>query len=210
VIKNILWRMDGTLFDTYPAITYAFSKSMNELGLPVALNVIDGLVRESIDHCVVSLSERFKVDSDLLYLQFDRQYQQLAPANQAPFPGVKDVCTYIHSQGGLNVALVQCRVDTAQQLLATHNFDTLFAGLSDVEHCHDCKPISAMLETALQQFGLDREVTLVVSNRDLDIQAGSAAGLQTCLFGKAALSGPANFRIGSYDHLLTLLQEVPA
>lgn len=210
MIKNILWRMDGALFDTYPAITYAFSKSMSELGFPVPLNVIDGLVRKSIDQCVETLAERFKVDSDLLYLQFDGQYQQLAPANQAPFPGVKDVCAYIHSQGGLNVALVQCRVDTAQQLLATHNFDTLFAGVFDVEHDHDCKPISAMLETVLQEFGLDRDVSLVVSNQDIDIQAGSAAGLQTCLFGKAALSGPANFRIDSYDQLLSLLQEKAA
>ena len=43
MIRNILWDVDGTLFDTYPAITYAISKSLNKMGLSIALNVIDGV-----------------------------------------------------------------------------------------------------------------------------------------------------------------------
>ncbi|MFO7583234.1 MAG: hypothetical protein R6W69_00780 [Anaerolineales bacterium] len=48
MIRHLLWDLDGTLFDTYPAITYAISKSLNELGGAMALNVIDGLARQSI------------------------------------------------------------------------------------------------------------------------------------------------------------------
>ena len=71
MIRNIFWSVDGTLFDTYPAITHAVSKSMNELGFPVPLNVIDGLVRKSLDECVDILSERFEVDPDLLRQRFE-------------------------------------------------------------------------------------------------------------------------------------------
>ena len=183
---------------------------MNELGFPVPLNVIDGLVRKSLDECVDILSERFEVDPDLLRQRFETHYRQLAPANQAPIPGAKEVCAYIHQQGGLNIALVQCREATAQQLLATHNFDTLFTGVLGVEHEHGCKPVSAMLESVLQEFGLDRGATLVVSNQGRDIQAGSAAGLHTCFFDRGTSCEPADFQIDSYDELLTLIQELPA
>ena len=49
-VRNILWDVDGALFDTYPAITYALSRTLNELGLSIALNVIDSLARQSISH----------------------------------------------------------------------------------------------------------------------------------------------------------------
>lgn len=210
MIKNIFWSMDGTLFDTYPAITHAFSKSMTELGFPVALNVIDRLVRKSLDQCVESLSLRFKVEPSLLRLCFEEHYRQLAPANQAPFHGVWEVCTYIYRQGGLNVVVAQCCQKSAQQLIAAHGFDPLFAGIVSLEKSEVCRPIPAMFETALQGFGLDRDSTLVVSNQDVEIQAGSAVGLRTCLYGRAALSEPADYQIDSYDQLQRLLEEMPA
>ena len=45
MIRNIIWDVDGTLFDTYPAITFAISKSLLESGQNMAMNMIDGLVR---------------------------------------------------------------------------------------------------------------------------------------------------------------------
>jgi phosphoglycolate phosphatase-like HAD superfamily hydrolase len=65
-IQNILWQVNGVLFDTYPALTYSFSRALNEMGYSVALNVIDGLVRQSLDDCVNALSGRFRLDPDLL------------------------------------------------------------------------------------------------------------------------------------------------
>jgi phosphoglycolate phosphatase-like HAD superfamily hydrolase len=32
MMKNLLWDLDGTLFDAYPAITYANSKSISQMG----------------------------------------------------------------------------------------------------------------------------------------------------------------------------------
>lgn len=51
MIKNIIWDLDGTMFDTYPAIVYAIGESLEELGLSVSLTVIDGYARQSLDHC---------------------------------------------------------------------------------------------------------------------------------------------------------------
>lgn len=210
MIKNIFWSVDGTLFDTYPAITYALSRSMNELGLPVALNVIDGLVRKSLERCVASLSERFNVDPDRLRQQFEAHYRQLALANQAPFPGVRDVCADIRSLGGLNIIVTQRNQATVQQLLAAHGLEPLFTGIYSLEQDYAYEPVAAMFANILNELGLNRESSLVVSSRGLDIRAGAETGLRTCLFGRAALSEPADYRIESYNQLLALLQEMPA
>ena len=100
---NIFWDLDGTLFDTYPAMTFAMSKALNEMGCSVALNVIDGLARQSLERCLQTLVQRFKLDPDLLRARFAESYRRVDPANQPIFPGVREVCELIHARGGMNV-----------------------------------------------------------------------------------------------------------
>lgn len=205
MIKNILWDVDGTLFDTYPAITFAISKSLNDLGQSFPLNLIDGLARQSIKDCLDTLSQRFKLDPEMLHLRFAEAYQTVPLANQPPFPGISDVCTLIRHLGGLNVIVTHRSVNSTQQLLSAHALHTWFAGILSIEQGYPRKPDPAMLEAAIHQFKMDRSETLMVGDRALDLQAGRAAGTRTCLFGKSPLPEPADYCIDNYDQLLSIL-----
>ena len=68
------------------------------------------------------------------------------------------------------------------------------------------KPDPAMVLAALEKYALDPAETLMVGDREIDIQAGRAAGVRTCLFGPAELSASADVGIEQYDQLLKLLQ----
>lgn len=207
MIKNILWDVDGTLFDTYPAITYAISKTLKEAGVSAAMNMIDGLARQSLEYCLRTLSQRFKLDPDLLRRQFAESYGALSPANQPPFHGVREVCELIHTYGGLNIIVTHRAVSSTRSLLETHDMSPLFDAIFSVEQGHPRKPDPAMLEAAIRQFRLERSETMVVGDRDLDIQAGRAAGVFTCLFGQAQIAAPADFQIIRYSQLLEILKK---
>jgi HAD superfamily hydrolase (TIGR01509 family) len=206
-ILNILWDVDGTLFDTYPAIIYAISKSLNEMGLSIAFNVIDGLARQSLDHCVETLSQRFKRNPGLLRRQFAESYRTIPPANQPPFPGVGELCAYIHTHGGLNVAVTHLSVQSTQALLEAHRLAPFFNDILSVEQGYPRKPSPAMVLAVLEKHAMNPTETLLIGDRDLDIQAGRAAGVRTCVFGQAELTTPADFQIGHYSQLLSLLQD---
>jgi HAD superfamily hydrolase (TIGR01509 family) len=205
-ILNILWDVDGTLFDTYPAITFAISKSLNELGQSVALNVIDGLVRQSLDHCVESLSQRFELDPGLLRRQFARSYLGVSPANQPPFPGVRNVCELVHKNGGLNVAITHRSIQSTQALLDTHGLAPFFTDILSVEQGYPRKPDPAIVLAALHRLTLNPAETLLVGDRDLDIQAGQSAGVRTCLFGKTTVPIHADYKIEDFAQLLDLIK----
>lgn len=207
MIKNLLWDVDGTLFDTYPAITYAISKTLSEMGVSAALNVIDGLARQSIDHCLETLSHRFKLDLDLLRLRFAESYRAIPPANQPPFPCVCEVCELARAHGGRNVIVTHRAVASTRSLLEAHGMTSSFDAIFSVEQGYPRKPDPALLEAAIRQFNLKRTETLMVGDRDLDIQAGRAAGVRTCLFGQAQLSTPADLHIAHYDRLLDHLND---
>ena len=207
MIKHILWDLDGTLFDTYPAITYAISKSLNEIGQSVALNVIDGLARQSIAHCLEALSQRFKLDRGLLEARFAEAYRVIDPANQTPFPGVQEVCSVIHRRGGLNIIVTHRGLQSTQRLLDTHDMAASFDDIFSVEQGYARKPDPAMLLAAMEKYHLDPAETLLVGDRELDIQAGQAAGVRTCLFGSADLTVPADMRVANYQQLLAILAD---
>ena len=205
MIKNILWDVDGTLFDTYPAITYAISRSINEMGLSIALNVVDGLTRQSLELCLETLSRRFKLDPDLLRQRFAESYRSVDPANQLPFPGVRKVCELIHTHGGLNVIITHRRVQSTQGLLDAHDMNSYFDDVYSAEQGYPRKPDPAMALAALEKHAMQPDKTLFIGDRDIDIQAGRAAGVRTCLFGVTDLSIPADIRISHYDQLLEIL-----
>lgn len=205
MIKNILWDVDGTLFDTYPAITYAISKAINGMGLSIALNVVDGLTRQSLEYCLETLSRRFKLDTDLLRQRFTESYRTVDPVNQPPFPGVREVCELIHADGGLNVIVTHRAVQSTQRLLNTHGMALDFDDIFSVEQGYPRKPDPAMALVALEKYAMQPDETLLIGDRELDIKAGRAAGVRTCLFGKAKLTALADFQIGHYGQLLSLL-----
>jgi HAD superfamily hydrolase (TIGR01509 family) len=207
-MRNILWDVDGTLFDTYPAITYAITRSLNGLGESVALNVIDSLARQSIEHCLATLAQRFYLDRDLLRQRYLAAYAVLPLANQPPMPDVAAMCAAIHRRGGRNVAVTHRDVRSTQALLDAYGLAPLFAGIVSVEQGYPRKPDPAMALAALAIYGLDPAVTWVVGDRELDIEAGRAAGLSACLYGRAALAQPADLQIDYYSQLLALLDGV--
>ena len=205
MIHNILWQVDGTLFDTYPAVTYAFSKTLNEMGHSIAINVLDGLVRQSFEGCMAFLSQRFKLDPDLLAFKVIESYQAISPANQTPFPGAREVCETIHARGGLNVIVTHRMIQSTQRLLTAHAFSTLIDDIFSAEQGYLRKPDPSMLLAVLEKHNLNPGETLLIGDRDIDIQAGQAAGVRTCLFGQTERTSSSDLQINAYDQLLEML-----
>lgn len=208
MIKNLLWDLDGTLFDTYPAITYAISKSLNQMGGALAMNVIGRLARESIGHCLETLATRFKLDPNLLRTRYAETYRGLSPANQFPFPGVREICTFIHQNGGYNIIITHREVDASCILLETHAMSTLFEAIFSTEQGYARKPAPEMILAALAKYDLNPAETLMVGDRALDIQAGQAAGVATCLFGRAGVPSLPSLHVQEYGTLLAYLDEL--
>lgn len=204
-IKNILWDLDGTLFDTYPAITYAFNKILKDMGLPIAMNVVDGLVRQSLNHCVQGLAQRFKIEPEELRNRFEESYKTISPTNQPPYPGVQAVCEHICKTGGKNIILTHRGVASSRILLEEHNLAHLFSAIYSVEQGYPRKPDPAMVQAAMHDLDLSPKETLMIGDRMMDVQAGRAAGLSTCLFVQTQQEGLADYHCQSFDQLLAYL-----
>jgi len=206
VIRNLIWETDGVLFDTHPAVTYAISQSLNEMGYAIPLNVVDDLARQSLDFCVDTLAARFKLDPALLRLRSAEHYRQISPERQPPFPGAREVCDWIVKRGGLNLIATARKAESTHALLAAHEMTDLFRDIFTPEKGYPCKPNPAILLAALKKHDLNPAKTLLICRHENDIQAGQAVGVATCLFGVAEVSILPSLQVTSYHGLLTFLK----
>jgi len=58
LIQHLIWDVDGTLFDTYPAIARSFQAAAHDLGAPAAYDEVMRLALVSVDHCLTTCPPR--------------------------------------------------------------------------------------------------------------------------------------------------------
>jgi phosphoglycolate phosphatase-like HAD superfamily hydrolase len=204
-IRNIIWDVDGTLFDTYPAISRAFRAALHEFGEDASLERITALARDSLGHCTTTLVEEYRLDEARFEAAVDRHYESTKPEDQPPFPGAKEVCEHICQVGGQNVIVTHRGPQGTAELLSASGLSGLFSGCITRADAYPRKPDPASFNAIIERHGLTRAATMSIGDRDIDVLAGKAAGIVTCFFGQATAGVDADLAITDFGELADLL-----
>jgi phosphoglycolate phosphatase-like HAD superfamily hydrolase len=205
MFRNIIWDVDGTLFDTYPAMAQAFKAALHDFGKDAAFDWIEGLAKTSLSHCVATLADKFQLSEGDIDQAFGEHYAIIPPEKQPPFPGAIAVCEYICSIGGKNVIVTHRGREGTKELLVVHNMTRYFSGCFSRDDGYPKKPHPAAFAAMLQKHNLQRAETMTVGDRAIDILAGEAAGIFTYLFGVEVGEVVADLTISSFDELYRYL-----
>lgn len=207
MIRYLIWDVDGTLFDTYPAITSAFGLALRDLGATASPDRIAALARQSLRHCTSVLAEELGVAPDELVGRFRHHYATIRPEEQPPFCGVTEVCAYACSADGANFIFTHRGRDSLLALLAAHGMAGYFTDWLTGDDGYPRKPDPAGIEAIIQTYALKRGEVLAIGDRDIDILAGKAAGVRTCLFGGAVTAVTADYSVTDFTQLHRFLLE---
>lgn len=205
MIRNIIWDVDGTLFDTYPTMAAAMRAALADFGVDAPADRLEALARVSVDHCIATVSEAHHLNAEDILDGFIRHYARTGPEDQPPFPGARLVCAAVCAAGGKNVIVTHRRRESTAALLAVHDMAFYFTGSITHDDGYPRKPDPAAFVAALETYGLPRAETMTVGDRDIDILAGQAAGVIACLYGPAVDGLAPDLTIRSFDELLRYL-----
>lgn len=183
-IRNIIWDVDGTLFDTYPAIARAFRRALNELGHDAPLDRIAELARESLGQCAATLAADHGIDRERLEAAFAEAYERTAPDEQPPFEGTRAICEHIRRLGGQNVIVTHRGPSGTAALLSASGLAGLFSDCITQADGFPRKPDPGAIDAIIERRGLRRDETMAIGDREIDVAAGRAAGVVTCFFGR--------------------------
>jgi phosphoglycolate phosphatase-like HAD superfamily hydrolase len=202
MIRNFIWDADGTLFDTYPAITRAMRRAVADFGAEVPAERVSKLVNVSFGHCARTLGAELGVDAGEILNRFREILPTLPLTLQPPFPGVLELCHYALDHGGKNCIVTHRGRASLTRLLVTHGMADLFAEFAAGDDGYPRKPDPAAFNAVLDHQELARAETLAIGDREIDTQGAQAAGLRTCFFGENPYDVTPDVAVQDYAALL--------
>ncbi|MCE5258727.1 MAG: HAD-IA family hydrolase [Chloroflexi bacterium] len=203
--RNIIWDLDGTIIDSYPAIGKAYAEALAELGCAIALDEIDVLAHISLNLATEQLAARCGLAGEALSEAFTRIYGAADPAGQPPLAGVRQVLDIIVARGGKNIIITHRIRSSTLALLDAHKLTGMFAGILCGDDGYPRKPAPGAYLTALERYRLVAAETLAVGDRAIDILGAQAAGLSAVLYGKPLEGVSPDYLFGDYTEALRLL-----
>ena len=162
----------------------------------------DGRVRT---RCTATQVEEHHLDQALFEAAVAWHYERTQPADQPPFPGVKEICEHICGAGGQNVIVTHRGPQGTAELLDASGLSGLFSGCITAADAFPRKPDPAAFNEIIERHGLVRDETMAIGDRDIDVLAGKSAGLYTCFFGPENSEVDADLRIADFGELARLL-----
>jgi phosphoglycolate phosphatase len=190
--RAALFDFDGTLADSFGAITASTNHVRRGFGLPELSEAeVRGYVGFGLEHLMRQLCPEFDTTEAI------RRYREHHPSIMASgtrlFPGVRETLADLHARG---VKLAVCSnkaVAFTRSLICTlglGNYLPVVLGPEDVDG--RAKPDPAMLLAGCEQLGVTPAEAVYVGDMSIDVRAGKAAGIPVWLVhvGQAGTEDP--------------------
>ena len=197
--RHYIWDFDGTLFDSYPHITYTFCKLMAEAGRSVDPAEVDYMLRLSF----ADARKHFAMP-DAVYEVFRMRQREDFDPPVVPYPEIEAVLKALQDAGADHYIYTHRDTKSLHYYLDKYDLGKYFAGMITADDAFPLKPAPDALNALMARYGLQREDCVMVGDREIDIGSGKAAGMAGCLFDERLLAPKT-----AADHTATALSQIP-
>ena len=174
----LIYDFDGTLSDTYPIFTEAFVKLAAKYDIPCDRETVYGLFKKSVG---VALNHyRFPIPREQLGKEFWAIYYPLALEKQELFPDAEEILRFGQANGKKNYVYTHSGL-WVYDLMERMGISDCFDFVIDSTHGFPAKPAPDALNFLVEKCGIDKSRALMIGDRRLDIDAGHAAGMDSCM-----------------------------
>ncbi|MCM8782816.1 MAG: HAD family hydrolase [Candidatus Omnitrophica bacterium] len=179
-LRLVIFDLDGTLVDAYPAIIESFNFTMQRLGYPKRS---DAVIRKAVGWGDENLLKPFIKEKDLARVVsiYRKHHKKSLLRKSHLYPGVLKVL-YSLKQKNLKIAIASNRPRRFTLMLIRH---LVLDKYIDYVLCADkikyIKPHPYILNKILEHFKVSPNESIFVGDMVIDAQAGKAAGIRTVL-----------------------------
>jgi phosphoglycolate phosphatase-like HAD superfamily hydrolase len=205
MFNNLIWDFDGTLFDTYSAISRSLDGALRNHDIDEDIDEIVILCKVTLQTAIDHYCAKYNLDPDEIFQGYLTYYKTISMEDIPPFPGVKDVLDFCRSTGRKNYIITHRPLGLLMEHLTYYHLESYFEFMYTSDDGFIRKPDPESFIALRDKFDLPLNLTLAIGDRDLDILAAKGAGFKTCLFQNPDKTIPADFFVSSMDELKALL-----
>ncbi len=200
---HIIWDFDGTLFDTYPVMAGVLKEMLEEIGIYESTEAILRNMKVSITHAMKEYSKKYHITPSFLQ-DVKQRSRKMELKHCKPYPGIEEVIKNIAGSGRFQY-LYTHRGETALQLLKKYKLYDYFTDFITSQQGFPRKPNKEALQYLIGKYHMDREKTLMIGDRELDIKAAANAGIHACFYKEKDILVEAEHVIETFDQLYRII-----
>ncbi|NIM01505.1 MAG: HAD-IA family hydrolase [Acidobacteria bacterium] len=177
---GLILDLDGTLVDSYDAITESLNHARAMYGLePLDPATVRAAVGHGLEHLIGEWVGPDRIEDGVRH--FRERYAAVFAAGTRPLPGV-DATLHGLARVGYRMALASNKPARFSTLILRQlSWDDLFVTVEGPDTVGTTKPHPAMLRRCLDRMGTATERTLYVGDMPLDAVTGRRAGVEVVL-----------------------------
>ena len=179
-IKLIIFDLDCTLVDAYPAIIKSFNYTMRRLGYLLQSALI---IRQAVGWGDENLLKSFIKIKDLKRALFIYRHHHKTSLLKGAclFPKADKLLAYLKDKG-YHLAIASNRPTRFSGILTRHlRLKKYFEYILCADRLKHIKPHPEILQKIMQRFKVKPEETLYIGDMTIDAQAGRRAGVKTII-----------------------------
>ncbi|MBM7642184.1 HAD-IA family hydrolase [Streptococcus loxodontisalivarius] len=172
--RDFIWDLGGTLLDNYQLSTQAFLEALAHFGIEASADQVYDKLKVSTKEAIA-----FFIPNEPAFQDYYKSLE--AEKLEAPllFEGAREALEKVLACGGRNF-LISHRNHQVKQLLVKTAILEYFTEIVTSDNGFARKPNPESFLYLKDKY--DLEDALVIGDREIDIEAGQAAGFATCLF----------------------------
>ncbi len=177
MIQYLIFDLDGTLVDSYEAITESLNHALERLGLPPRRpEVVRGMVGLGLEVLIGQAAGEDKITEGVRL--FRRHYSRICEEKTRLLPEVRSTLQSLQRRGFRMAVATNKPTRFTKRILSTlairNHFDCLM-GPEEVAHL---KPHPEMVFRILRHFGCSRRQAVFVGDMVVDVETSKSAGVR--------------------------------
>ncbi len=192
--QAVLFDLDGTLADSFPAIEQALAVALASEGLPprplawVRRHVGRGAAA-LVQAAVGGVMDEERLEQ--LRQRYLAAYAAIGAGAAPPMEGARDALEFAAAGTGGRVAVVSNKLASASRIWLAHwDLERFIAVVSGPDVCGALKPDAAAVDGVLDALGVAASEALLVGDMDVDAATGTAVGMPVVLVGASVPAPP--------------------
>jgi len=172
----LIFDLDGTLIDSFPAIKLGLNRALAEFGLaPIDLDWIHKNVGRGAKKLVGAIQSN-GIPPETILSRFKQHFREVHLQNSPPLPGVDKTLHRLAENHTLAIASNK-PLAWIEELLDHHDWTSLMAVIAGPETVDSFKPDPKMLRHILESTGYGPTDALFVGDMPIDVETGHNAGI---------------------------------